>query len=348
MLDQQVNYEDAWLALNRDLRLVEAAEGLGGAVAALEENQKNTGFIRDSLFGVERHVFHCPGRPELYFRVQFNAKRSQRFNGNGKVAPPAGVEVVNAGCFLCRDNVRWQQGGAELGFEVAVDDRVYLAWMNPFPLMPGHVVFASARHETQDWAYGPGGGADVSRLVGDLVRLAARMPGFVGFHNGVDAGASIPTHLHFQFFNRPADMPEFPLEAHLAAFGDGAPDGTARVFPDYPVPVVRWTGTADAVAADAARWIDGWARRNVSRLYRMTSNIVATAGADGGMTLYFVPRDRTKARGEGMSGLVGGLEALGEIVLSSPEERQRIDAGAYAYAVIENILASVRTPLFVD
>ena len=41
---------------NAVLKRIEAVEGLGGAIAALEANQHQTGFIKDSLFGVERHI----------------------------------------------------------------------------------------------------------------------------------------------------------------------------------------------------------------------------------------------------------------------------------------------------
>jgi hypothetical protein len=83
-------------------------------------------------------------------------------------------------------------------------------------------------------------------------------------------------------------------------------------------------------------------------MYRLTANVIATADPDGIVTLYFVPRDRGMARGTGMSGLVGGLEVLGELVFSSGEERQILDNGAMDYFAVETILGSVRTPLFTD
>lgn len=346
MLDTPQPYNAAWAELNAFLKRIEAVEGLGGAIAALEANQYRTGFIKDSLFGVERHIFHHPNDPSRFLRVQFNARRMDRFNGAGLTAPPAGSEVAHGGCFLCRENVSWQQQGMELGFEMDVNGRAYNAWMNPFPLMPGHAVVASAVHEAQDWAYGPNGGIDVRHLIGDLVALASRMPGSVGFYNGVDAGASIPGHLHYQFFQRPVDLPDFPLEVRLR---DCHPkcDGPA-VVTDYPLPVVKWNGAVETTAAAAPGWIDAWARRNAERIYRLTANIIVSATHDGAVTLYFIPRDRAKPRGTGMSGLVGGLEILGEVVFSSAEERRLIDSGAIDYFVIENILSSVGTPLFTD
>lgn len=346
MLDMVNAYNSAWTKLNAALGATETAYGLTSALSALEDNQRQTGFIKDQLSGVERYVFTHPDTPSRFFRVQFNAKRLARFNGAGVSAPPHGVIAAHDGCFLCRDNVLWQQQGAELGYALNVNGKAYHTWMNPFPLLPNHVVVASAIHETQEWAYAPDGGVDIKRVIRDLVTLAVRMPNFVGFYNGVNAGASIPGHLHYQFFARPESDFTFPLEAFMR---DHRATGEQPVIAtDYPMAVVKWNGAPDATGDRASHWIDDWARQNVDRIYRLTANIIVTSDADGEITLYFVPRDRTRARGQNMSGLVGGLEVLGEVVMSSPEERHALESGAVDYFTIEQILASVHTPLFAD
>ena len=346
MLDALETYDITWSELNDALRRAESDHGLSAAIAALEQNQRQTGFIKDDMRDVQRYVFTDPNNPGRFFRVQFNARRMHRFGGAGLTAPPAGIEAVHGGCYLCRDNVRWQQQGAELGYAIEVCGNDYLAWMNPFPLTPGHVVVASQAHETQDWIFREEHGQSFERLVGDLIELARRMPGYIGIYNGRDAGASIPGHLHFQFFRRPEGHPVFPMEARM---GDRHPDGDRPVLStDYPVPVVEWDGPAATVARMATAWLEDWAKRNAGRLYRLTSNMIATAEEDGRVSLYFVPRDQTLTRGEGMSGLVGGLEVLGEVVMSSPEEKARLDSGEIDYATVENMLVSVRTPLFAE
>lgn len=346
MLDTLETFDFAWDELNGALKCTESAHGLSAAIAELEQNQLQTGFIKDDMRNIERHVFPDPNNPGSYFRAQFNARRMDRFGGAGVDAPPDGFEAVHGGCYLCRDNVRWQQLGAELGYELTVGDNAYIAWMNPFPLTPGHVVVASKVHEAQDWAFRTGQGRSIRRLVGDLADLARRLPGYVGIYNGRDAGASIPGHLHYQFFRRPSGHPVFPLEARM---GDRHPDGERPVLAtDYPLAVVKWDGPADIVAERVIAWLEDWAVRNASRMYRLTSNMIATAETDGRVSFYFVPRDQTLTRGEGMSGQVGGLEVLGEIVLSSPEEKARLERGDIDYFTIENMLASVRTPLYVD
>ena len=344
MLDTVKTYNAAWEKLNATLRHAEAADGLSAAIASLEENQLQTGFIKDHLTGVERFIYHHPDDSSLFFSLQFNAKRMARFRGGPVTVPPDGAEVAHGGCFLCRENVRWQQQGAEMGYELDVHGRSYHAWMNPFPLMPCHFVVASTEHETQEWAYGQGVGIDPKRLIRDLVSLSSRAPEYVGFYNGVNAGASIAGHLHYQFFKRPQDLPNFPLEVRLRHYPSRA--HTPVMVTEYPLPVVKWAGAPDAIIEAAANWIDQWAERNRLRIHSLSANIIVSTARDATVTLYFVPRDRARPCGQGMSGLTGGLEVLGEIVFSTPEERQLIDSGGIDFFYLENVLHSVRTPLF--
>jgi len=346
VLDKVNTYNAAWAKLNAALKSAEAVDGLAGAIASLEENQLGTGFIKDQLVGVERYIYRHPVDSSLFFSVQFNAKRMARFTGAPVTVPPDGTEIAHGGCFLCRDNVRWQQQGAEMGYELDVNGTSYHAWMNPFPLMPGHFVVASTEHQTQEWVHGQSDGIDTARLVRDVVSIASRAPEYIGFYNGVNAGASIAGHLHYQFFKRPEDLPALPLEVRLR--DEPARADSPAIVTQYPLPVVKWSGAPGAVADGAAHWINDWARRNAARLRTLSANIIVSVARDGSATLYFVPRDRARTYGEGISGLVGGLEVLGEIVLSSPQERHLIDSGAVSYRMLEKVLQSVRTPLFED
>ncbi len=81
----------------------------------------------------------------------------------------------------------------------------------------------------------------------------------------------------------------------------------------------------------------------------MTANFIASRNAnDNDVTLFFVVRDRAKSKAEGFSGLMGGLEVLGEIVLSSPEEKARLDDGQIDYFAVDTALSSLYTPIDVD
>jgi len=208
-------------------------------------------------------------------------------------------------------------------------------------------VIASPAHRSQDWREHSGEHLDVTMLLGDLVRLAERLAGHLGFYNGVDAGASIPDHLHYHFAMRPEGGKAFPLAGavqHVEAHS-GGPDFAKH----YPLEAAVWKGDGTEVVARAADWITRWGERNRKRLAGLTANFIATRDIGGDdMALYFVPRDRAKSRAEGFIGLLGGLEVLGEIVLSGPQDKDRLSNGQIDYFTLEAMLTSVRTPMDVD
>jgi len=339
-----VDYDLTWSELNARLRETEArGGGLSAVLAELETHQRQTGFIKDDLSGVRRHVFRHPDHPERFFRVQYNPRRALRFNGSGIATPPIGIDQVNGGCFLCRENIRWQQRHAQVGFEIKMTGDKYHAWMNPFPLLPNHVVIAADEHIGQRWDIDGTGGVRLATLLFDLCGVAKRMPGHIGFYNGVDAGASIPGHLHFQFFRRLDGDSLFPLESW--AFQAPGSEGIPAWARDYPLPVARWHGGAGEVVDEAVAWVRRWVDRNRDRIDRLSSNFIAAAeGDEGQVSLYFAPRDRAKPRWNGADELVGGLEILGELVFSSEDKRKLLDAGSIDYFYVENALASVRPP----
>jgi len=339
-------YNAAWAELNTRLRGIEDADGgLYGALAELERHQQETGFIRDRLDDVERWVFHHPDDPTRFFRAQYNPKRALRFNGNGVATPPSGIMASNEGCFLCRDNIQWQQSGSQMGYEIRVGESAYYAWMNPFPLLPCHVVIATQAHTSQEWELARDARLGSPGLLNDLAALATRLPGYIGYYNGVDAGASIPSHKHLHFCRRPEGHSEFPLERAARQLAAG--DGDVGLLTDYPVAAAVWKGTPAQVVESASHWLSQWTRRNRSRLADLTCNLIVTRDWSGdGLDLYFVPRERRKSRVRGPHGLIGGLEILGEVVLSTPEEKERLDDGAIDYFALEEYLSRVHTPMF--
>ncbi|NNE84414.1 MAG: DUF4922 domain-containing protein [Alphaproteobacteria bacterium] len=339
-----VEFENAWYDLNLRLRELESSAGLAAALHELETHHLNSGFIANSLHEIERRTFYHPHNSERYFRVQYNPRRALRFAGsdrNGTQMP-----VGEKGCFLCRDNIEWQQQGAQLGYRVETGERSYYALTNPFPILPSHIVIASTEHHTQDWRFRDENGLDIADLIDDLVRLADRMPGHLGFYNGVDGGASIPTHLHLQFVQRPDNATRFPLEVAARAVGGSAGTDGPSFVEHYPLDVAVWVGAPDDVVARASRWLTHWSDRNRVRLDKLSANIIASRdiGAEE-LALYFVARDRAKPRAEGFSGLAGGLEVLGELVMSSADEKDRLDDGSIGYFDIEAALASLRVSL---
>lgn len=340
-----VEFENAWYALNVRLHDLEINAGLAAALRELETHHLNSGFIADPGHSVERHTFYHPDDPTRFFRAQFNPRRALRFAGSSRLNGQSPGR--DKGCFLCRDNIEWQQQGTQLGYRVETGGRAYFALTNPYPILPGHIVIAATEHLTQEWRFRDAAGIDVADLVDDLVRLADRMPGYLGFYNGVDAGSSIPSHLHYQFVMRPDADGAFPLEAAVQPSGNGS--GASGFAASYPLEVVAWKGGVDDVVARATDWLTRWGERNRARLDTLSANIMATRdSASDQLALYFVPRDRAKTRADGFSSLAGGLEALGEIVLSSPEELTLLHSGALDYATLEAALATLHTPLEID
>lgn len=335
-------YAERWTDLNRRLRHIERHDGgLGAALEALKTHQLEQGFIKDDLHLMRRYRYAHPRDPSRFFLVQFNPVRALRFQGSGRKTPPVGVAVPYDGCFLCPENVLWQQAGAEMGYEIDVDSARYIAWMNAYPLMPVHCVVATADHIPQAWCRNGEmiGCMSIDKILDDLVDLSRRLPGYVGFYNGQGAGASIPGHFHFQFFKRPQAGILFPLEITARESGIES-HGT---IDDYPLAVEYWRGDPGSVTGAACAWIRDWLGRNRHQHPLISANIVATFDdIENTSCLFFVPRHQQRMQSPEMSGTIGGVEILGELVFSSDEEGRRLERGDVDYHTIERILSAVR------
>ncbi len=335
-------YSAIWADLNRKLKHIELNDGgLGAALEALKSQQLERGFIKDDLHLLRRYRFAHPENPERFFLVQYNPVRALRFQGSGRKTPPAGSTAKYDGCFLCPENIEWQQAGVEMGYEFKIDSVGYIAWMNAYPLMPVHCVIASHKHIPQAWCVN--GAAveclSIEKILADLVAISVKLPGYVGFYNGKGAGASIPAHFHFQFFKRPDLWPRFPLE--VAARESGIE--THGTIKNYPLAVEYWRGDADEIVQSAHAWIQEWLARNAHQLSSVSANIISTFDeAKNQSELYFVPRHHARMQSPEMSGTIGGIEVLGEMVFSSESDGQRLQRGEIDYHAVERILSAAR------
>lgn len=342
MHENSQEYESIWSDLNRKLDAVaRSGSGLDAALRALHEQQLALGFIRDDQAKSRRYLLFDPEFSGEHFSAQFNPARAQRFAGAGRKEPPAGTFNLNGGCFLCPDNVLWQQEGREFGYEMEIGERVHVAWMNPYPLLPNHTVIASREHIPQTWRVNgsPRPPKSLSSIVADLVDLASRLPGWIGFYNGEGAGASIPHHFHYQFMPRPDEYGPFPLE--LAAADALSTECVVRDA--YPLDFAHWRGDADDLLERAVPWLQTWADAAPSDL---TANVIAIGSEElAVLDLYFVPRDVNRPRSPGMSEMIGGLEVLGELIFSSEDEELRLERDEIDYSTIKRIFSSVAVPL---
>ncbi len=340
----------------RDQEWLQAAlDGMDGTLAdrisVLHAQQLAVGFIKDPLSDVKRCRLVHPTDRRLSFTTQYNPRRSQRSAGAGRREPPHGFKSVNNGCFLCQENIFWQQCGLEMGYKFDVNARAYFVWCNPFPLMRNHVTISSAIHEPQTWVEDTYEGSRLKseRIIQDLLSVVGLAPGYVGFYNGLGAGASIPGHLHYHLFERSPGHEPFPLEkvALRQSKEDIAPPFLVE---PYPITSVYFRGEAELIREQAVNFLDEWTKVCGSSA-NLSANIIATqtiqrnaSDSQQEFDLYFVPRNREYLISSGRVEVVGGLEALGEIAFSSEAEYQRLTAGEIDFDYVRRMLMSVEAP----
>ena len=337
-------YLDFWKDINRELGRKKSNRE---ALLALAEQQFDSGFIQDDLTSVIHFRLHHPDDKCRIFTIQYNPKRAERYNGLGRKMPPPGSRSIHNGCFLCKENVRWQQGGVEVGYDIRTANAAYIAWMNPFPLMPVHTTIAGREHLPQSFIR-ENDNDTIARcefILRDLIELASSLPGFIGFYNGVGAGASIPNHFHFHFFKRFEGSGPFSLERAAIKTIQGktaCPNGT--VVKNYPIMAIYFHGEASSIIDASMVWVQKLIRPQRFK-DALTANVIATIDPDEPddklVSLYIIPRNKYFSHAPGMIGMIGGLEILGEIVFSSAIEKQLLDTGQVDYHFVERILSSV-------
>jgi hypothetical protein len=343
-----LDYETKRASLQREL----ATMDLPTAIRYLHDQQADAGQIYDDLGQVR--YFQGSGPGLAYFMGQYNPTRAKRMSGSGRQKPPPGVETKKApspGCYLCADNVRWQQRGVQLYYQIELNGNRYNVLCNPFPFMPVHVTVAADDHEPQSWHKNVNWKSvkKVERLAADLYELARQLPGFVCFYNGVGAGASIEEHFHYQAFRPPFSHGVFPLQKVAAnkAARLKVKLGIANKInaididdDDYPTIAFRLDGEREPVIETVAEWMSRWS----DLIGEDASANIATIWENDALAVYLVPRNRSFSRSIGLTGIVGGLEVLGEFIFCTEEENKQINAGEIGYQRMYDILRGIRPP----
>ena len=334
------------------LQSVLAQMDLPTAIKYLFAQQMDVGQIADDLSLVR--YFQGSGPNDAYFIGQYNPTRALRMHGAGRKKAPPGVETKktpSSGCYLCTDNVRWQQRGVQLYYQIKLNNHPYNVLCNPFPFMPTHVTVAADEHEPQSWHKNVNwkDSNKVVRLAADLYELAIQLPGFVCFYNGVGAGASIEEHFHYQAFQPSFSHGVFPLQkvaANIAAqrktkMGITAPINVIEVDDeDYPTIAFRLSGVREEVIKAVAEWMSRWS----DLIGEDASANIATIWEDNALAVYLVPRNKSFSRSIGMTGIVGGLEVLGEFIFCTEDENKQINSGEISYQRMYDILRGIRPP----
>ena len=98
-------------------------------------------------------------------------------------------------CFLCAANLPAQEEGLPF-------DGDFTLYCNPFPIVDRHLTIVHKEHSPQR----------IAGRFGQMLDLAAALPGYFVVYNGPECGASAPDHMHFQAGSRVV----FPIEHDTA------------------------------------------------------------------------------------------------------------------------------------
>ena len=110
-------------------------------------------------------------------------------------APVDRESVAKRPCFLCAGNLPAEEEG------LPFDDN-FTIYCNPFPIVDRHLTIAHREHRLQR----------IANQFGNMLDLAATLPGYFVVYNGPECGASAPDHMHFQAGSRRL----FPIEMDTA------------------------------------------------------------------------------------------------------------------------------------
>ena len=103
--------------------------------------------------------------------------------------------VAKRRCFLCAENLPVEEEGVRF-------DEDFTIYCNPFPIVDRHLTIAHREHRPQR----------IPNQFGNMLNLAAALPGYFISYNGPECGASAPDHMHFQAGSRGL----FPIEKDTA------------------------------------------------------------------------------------------------------------------------------------
>jgi len=120
-------------------------------------------------------------------------------------APVDRESIAKRPCFLCERNLPPEEEGLRFGEDFTI-------YCNPFPIVDRHLTIAHRVHGAQRLA----------NSFGNMLDLAAALPGYFVVYNGPECGASAPDHMHFQAGSRVL----FPIASDTAGL-------TGATVPNY-------------------------------------------------------------------------------------------------------------------
>jgi Domain of unknown function (DUF4922) len=146
--------------------------------------------------------------------------------------------VAKRPCFLCAENLPSEEEGLRF-------DKNFTIYCNPFPIVDRHLTIAHREHGSQR----------IADQFGNMLDIAAVLPGYFVVYNGPECGASAPDHMHFQAGSRVL----FPIEKDTAGLtGATVPNYGRNVFlfrgRDRSALIDRMDRAIDLLAATTDKW----------------------------------------------------------------------------------------------
>jgi hypothetical protein len=117
--------------------------------------------------------------------------------------------VAKRPCFLCSANLDPEEEGIPFGSD-------FMIYCNPFPIVDRHLTIVHREHGAQQ----------IANRTGNMLDVAAALPGYFVIYNGPECGASAPDHMHFQAGSRSL----FPIEKETRGMTGPAVRNYARTL----------------------------------------------------------------------------------------------------------------------
>jgi Domain of unknown function (DUF4922) len=212
--------------------------------------------------------------------------------------------IAKRPCFLCAANLPAEEEGLPF-------DEHFTIYCNPYPIVDHHLTIVHREHRLQR----------IANQFGNMLDIAATLPGYFVIYNGPECGASAPDHMHFQAGSRAL----FPIEKETAELnGVTVPNYKRNVFlfrgPDRSALIDRMDRAIELLAA-----ADG------GRAEPMVN--IAVFHDNGVWTTYLFPRAKHRPEvfhsGE-MTVSPASIDLCGIFVVPLARDFEKITSGAIA------------------
>jgi Domain of unknown function (DUF4922) len=212
--------------------------------------------------------------------------------------------IAKRPCFLCAGNLPSEEEGLRFGKD-------FMIYCNPFPIVDHHLTIVHREHGLQH----------IANQFGNMLDLAAALPGYFVIYNGPECGASAPDHMHFQAGSRGL----FPIEKETAGL-------TGVTVPNYARNVFLLRGRhRSALIRRTNRTIELLAETSDKRAEPMVN--IAVFHERGEWVTYLFPRKKHRPEvfhtGE-LTVSPASIDLCGIFVVPLAQDFERITSGAIA------------------